>query len=491
MSLTFPTHTLPESIADFHTMLIDGKITVTSLVKEYLQIIALKNPDIHAYLEVFDDAVTQAEKCDALFEHKTKEEREEYLKEYKLFGVPYSVKDNILIKGKRIGAASKILEGYIGSFDATAIQKVTAAGAICLGRVNMDEFAMGGSTENSAYGPTHNPLNLEYVTGGTSGGSAAAVAMQSCLFSLGSDTGGSIRQPAAYCGVVGLKPTYGGVSRHGLMPMASSFDVIGPISQNIEDAQLVFSVIRGRDEFDSTSHERKIVSPKTKYTVGIPRDFIFADGISDEVKKSMEETILTLKKQGVDVVDISIPLLTKALAVYYILVPAEVSSNMARFDGVRYGAKIEGKNLLEDYTLSRGGLLGREVKKRIMLGTYILSAGYHDAYYRKAMILRERLIDQIKEAFKSVDAILTPTAPDVAFKIGEKIDDSVSLYLADIFTVTANLAGIPGISLPYVAERDEADSPIYGTKTNLPLGIQLMADTDREDILFTLGKMLY
>ncbi len=496
MSIDFKTHIIPDSIVDFHISLAQKKCTVTEVVKMYLEIIALKNSDIHAYLEVYEDALALAKLCDEQIADKTTEEIESHIRKHRLFGVPFAVKDNILMKDKKIGAASKILEDYVSSYDARVITKLKEAGAICLGRVNMDEFAMGGSTENSAYGLTKNPLQLEYVAGGSSGGSAAAVAMSGCLFALGSDTGGSIRQPAAYCGVVGLKPTYGSVSRHGLMPMASSFDVIGPITKNVEDAELVFDVIRGVDELDSTSHSSEgftVVDtmPRPGLKVGIPREFIFTDGISDEVKQSMEQTIDKLKSQGVEIVDISIPLLKNSLALYYILVPAEVSSNMARYDGVRYGKKVEGKDLLADYMETRGHLLGREVKKRIVLGTYILSAGYHDAYYRKACILRDRLVADVKKVFTEVDAIMMPTTPDTSFKIGEKIDDSLALYLADIFTVTANLVGVPAISVPYTTGQDENENPVRGTASGLPLGIQLLADTDKEHLLFALGKMIY
>jgi aspartyl-tRNA(Asn)/glutamyl-tRNA(Gln) amidotransferase subunit A len=497
MSIDFQTHIIPDSIVDFHMSLAERKCTVTDVVKEYLGIIKLKNKDINAYLEVYEDsALAAALSADKQLEGKTTAEIELHIRKHRLFGVPFALKDNILMQGKRAGAASRVLDTYISSYDATVVTKLNEAGAICLGRVNMDEFAMGSSTENSAYGVTRNPLHLEYVPGGTSGGSAAAVAMIGCLFAIGSDTGGSIRQPASYCGVVGLKPTYGSVSRHGLMPMASSFDVIGPIAKNIEDVELVFDVIKGVDRFDSTSHETKNFTvvdtlPRPGLRVGVPREFIFTDGITSEVKQSIEQTIVELKSKGVEIVDLSIPLLNTTLAAYYILVPAEVSSNMARFDGVRYGEKVEGKDLLEDYMQTRGHLLGREVKKRIILGTYILSAGYHDAYYRKAGILREALTKDIKEAFTKVDAILMPTTPDTAFKIGEKSEDSLALYLGDIFTVTANLAGIPAISIPHTAGEDETGRAVYGTSSGLPLGIQLMANTDREDVLFALGKMIY
>jgi aspartyl-tRNA(Asn)/glutamyl-tRNA(Gln) amidotransferase subunit A len=491
------THALPDSIMDFHASLADGKSTVSEVVKLYLDIIDLKNKDTNTYLEVYrDEALAEAKKCDELLAGKTKPEIEAHIWKQKLFGVPYAIKDNMCMKGKKVSAASKILENYVASYTATAVEKVVAAGAVCLGRVNLDEFAMGGSTQNSAFGVTKNPLNLEYVAGGSSGGSVAAVAMDSCLFALGSDTGGSIRQPSAYCGTVGLKPTYGSVSRHGLIAMASSFDVIGPIAKNIEDTEIVFEVIKGSDALDSTSHavhaiEAHETLPRHGMKVGIPREFIFTEGVSEEVQESVRKTVEKLQAKGVEIVDISVPLLKHALALYYILVPAEVSSNMARFDGVRYGGQSEGKDLLETYMNTRGSLLGSEVKRRIMLGTYILSAGYHDAYYKKALALREELTKDLQKALQGVDAILTPTTPDTAFKIGEKQEDPLSLYLADIFTVTANLAAMPAISVPYNTERDEQGEPVYGTKNGLPLGIQLMADIDKETNLFALGKMIY
>ncbi len=490
------THILPESIIDFHTCIAERKTTVEEVVKLYLDIIKLKNPDTNAFLEVFTEALDAAKACDEEIKGKSKDEIDAYIWKKKMFGVPFAVKDNILIKGKIASASSKILENYTASYDATVIRKLKDAGAIFLGRVNMDEFAMGGSTENSAYGVTKNPLNLEYVSGGSSGGSASAVAMQGCLVALGSDTGGSIRQPAAYCGVVGLKPTYGSVSRHGLMAMASSFDVIGPITKTVEDAEAVFEIIKGRDVLDSTTHEVKGITPdqtlpRKGMRVGIPKEFIFTDGVSEEAKESILKTIEKLEAKGFEVVDISIPLLKHALALYYVLVPAEVSSNMARYDGVRYGEKSEGKDLLADYMQTRGQLLGAEVKRRVMLGTYILSAGYHDAYYKKAMALREELTKDIKKVFETVDVIITPTTPGTAFKIGEKVTDPLELYLADIFTVTANLVGMPAISIPYVSYRDEFGNAKYDTQNGLPVGIQCMAAPDREDTLFALGKMIY
>lgn len=496
------THLLPDSIIDFHESLLAKKCTVEEVVTLYLGIIDLKNKDNNAYLEVYkDEALAQARACDAIVASKTRQELEGYIWKHKLFGVPFAIKDNICIKGKKTTASSKILENYTASYTATAVQKLITAGAICLGRVNMDEFAMGGSTENSAFGVTKNPKHLEYVSGGSSGGSAAAVAMDGCLFALGSDTGGSVRQPASYCGVIGLKPTYGSVSRHGLIAMASSFDVIGVLAKNVEDTEAVFEVMKGLDPLDSTTHKTKNVEafetlPRQGMKVGIPREFIFTEGISQEVQDSVTATIEKLEKKGVRIVDISVPLMKQALALYYILVPAEVSSNMARFDGVRYGEQAKDDKdikgtLMETYMDTRGQFLGKEVKRRIMLGTYILSAGYHDAYYKKAFALREELTQDIYKVFADVDAIITPTTPDTAFKIGEKNTDPLTLYLADIFTVTANLTGLPAISVPYIKKIDEHGDPEYGTANGLPTGIQFMSHVDRETDLFALGKMIY
>ncbi len=474
-----------KNITEFHTQLINKKITITELVNYYLKNIENKNKDLNIYLEVFADALTIAKEYDIELENKSIDEIKAFLETKKLFGVPVAVKDNILIKGKIASASSKILENYVATYDATSIIKMREAGAIFLGRVNMDEFAMGGSTENSAYGVTKNPLNTEYVAGGSSGGSAAAISASMALVALGSDTGGSIRQPASYNGVCGLKPSYGSVSRHGLMAMASSFDVIGPFAEDLDDVEKVFEVINGIDELDSTTHIELSPMSKSKIKVGVPNEFIFTEGVSEEVKESIKDSIEKLKAQGVEVIDISIPLLKEALALYYILVPAEVSSNMARYDGVRYGSAVSANNGIEDYMQTRGQLLGSEVKRRIILGTYILSAGYHDAYYKKALILREKLTQDIKEKFKDIDVILTPTTPDTAFKIGEKITDPLTLYLADIFTVTANLVGMPAISVPYKNDKGET-----GTENKMPLGLQFMANTDDESVLFSIAKML-
>jgi aspartyl-tRNA(Asn)/glutamyl-tRNA(Gln) amidotransferase subunit A len=344
----------------------------------------------------------------------------------------------------------------------------------------MDEFAMGGSTENSAYGPSKNPWDTSRVPGGSSGGAAAALAADLCLASIGSDTGGSIRQPASFNGLVGLKPTYGAVSRHGLMAMASSLDQIGPLAKNAEDAEIIFDVIRGKDKMDSTTIDiSSPAAPKTAFRIGVPYEFL-SRGVDEDVLKNFNESVEALKAAGCEVVDIHLPSIAYSLAVYYILQPAEVSSNLARFDGVKYGLHKDGSNLLEDYLLTRAAGFGREAKRRIMLGTYVLSSGYYDAYYYKAAAFRSKIIRDVEEAFSSVDAILTPTSPMPAFKIGEKSNDPLAMYLADIFTVSANIATVPAISIPSGFTMRDGKQ--------LPLGIQFMAAYGREDLLFSVSK---
>ncbi|MBU3668976.1 MAG: Asp-tRNA(Asn)/Glu-tRNA(Gln) amidotransferase subunit GatA [Candidatus Taylorbacteria bacterium] len=465
-------------------LLARGEITSVSLVEACIEEIKKKDGEVHAYLEVFTDALEQA---------KIADQKRKDGDTGSLLGIPFSIKDNILIEGKRAGAASKILENYVAPYDATVIKNLKKAGAVFIGRVNMDEFAMGGSTENSAYGITKNPLDTSRVSGGSSGGSAASVSMHGALASLGSDTGGSIRQPASYCGVVGLKPTYGSVSRHGLMAMGSSLDVIGPIAHTVRDCEIVFNAIKGfeggRDVYDSTSlsadEYKKVASEHVReesrpLRVGIVPALMNMGGVQDSVKKNLEESIELLKKAGCEIVDVELPNIGYSLAVYYVLMPAEVSSNMSRFDGVKFGSKSEGGDLLEDYLKTRGELLGKEVRRRIMLGTYVLSSGYYDAYYNKANVVRKLIADDFKKAFTKVDVILTPTAPSPAFKIGAHSSDPLQMYLEDVFTVTANLVGVPAISVPSGVVEDE------GVK--LPLGIQFTAPHCREDILFEVGK---
>jgi len=401
-----------------------------------------------------------------------------------LTGIPLAMKDNILIKGRRAGAASKILEGYYATYDATVSRKLKEAGAVFLGRTNMDEFAMGGSTENSAYGPTKNPHDTSRVPGGSSGGSAAAVSMNGALAALGSDTGGSIRQPASFCGLVGLKPTYGSVSRYGLMAMGSSLDVIGPFAKTVEDAQIIFDAIHGKDPLDSTTISENTYGVKTlpkKFVVGVPYDFALGEGLHKTSAENFKKNIQHLEAAGCEIREVALPNIKYSLASYYIIIPAEVSSNVARYDGVKFGALEEGKDLLGDYLLTRGRLFGKEVRRRIILGTYVLSAGYYDAYYGKAVAVRSLIRADFKKVFDSgVHAVVTPTAPSPAFKIGEKTGDPLQMYLEDIFTVPANVAGIPAISIP--SGTADIDSK------KLPLGVQFMAAHGQEQLLFEIGK---
>lgn len=444
------------------------------LAKSYLSEIEKKNSDINAYLEVFSDVLVQAEKADIdLSNSKTSP----------LLGIPMSIKDNILISGREVTSASKILKGYIAPYDATVISKLKMNGAIFLGRTNMDEFAMGGSTENSAFGVTKNPLDESRVSGGSSGGSVASVAMNGALASLGSDTGGSVREPASFCGVVGLKPTYGGVSRHGLMAMGSSLDVIGPVAKNVADCEVVWNVIHGKDKFDSTTYGDEIYKKKDvnkKMVIGVPYHILEKGGIKKEARDVFDKSLQKLEDLGFEIRDIKLPNIEYSLAVYYIIMPAEVSSNLSRFDGVKYGLHVDGVSLTEDYFKTRGGGFGREVRRRILIGTYVLSAGYHDAYYNKALLLRQKISEDFFSAFKEVDIIATPTTTGPAFKIGEKINDPLSLYLEDVFTVPANIVGIPAISVP--------SGFVNVDGKDLPLGIQFMASHGREDQLFEVGK---
>ena len=462
------------TIRKAHEALLKGEYTAVDLASAYLEQIKKTDKDIHAYLEVFSDVMEQAKKAD---------EKIKSGKSTLLTGIPIAIKDNILIKGRIATAASKILENYTATYDATVIEKLKNEGVVFIGRTNMDEFAMGGSTENSAYGPTKNPYDLERVPGGSSGGSAAAVASNEALVALGSDTGGSIRQPASFCGIVGLKTTYGVVSRYGVMAMGSSLDQIGPFGKTVEDAEILFDAIKGQDKMDSTtidSPKSKVESQKQKFKIGIPRDFLKIGGIDEDVIKNFNESLEKLKKLGHEIVDIELPNLKYSLAVYYVIVPAEVSSNMARYDGMRYGKRISGANGIEDYFLSRQAGLGREVKRRIIIGTYVLSSGYYDAYYNKANIVREIIKSDYKKAFEKVDIIATPTAPNVAFKIGEKVSDPLAMYLEDIFTVPINLAGVPAISVPSGFKKNDGK--------DLPIGIQFVADHEREDKLFAVSK---
>lgn len=472
-----------------HDDMKSGKYTATDLASAYLSEISKSNSDLNAYLGVYDDVIEQAKNADLMFKDGN---------DTPLTGIPFAIKDNILIKGKTASSASKILDNYCATYDATVIEKLRKSGAVFLGRANMDEFAMGGSTENSAYGVTKNPFDNTRVAGGSSGGSAATVASDMALVSLGSDTGGSIRQPASFCGLVGLKPTYGRVSRYGVMAMGSSLDQIGPFGKTVEDVETIYETIKGKDINDGTTidentfseNENKAISfvndKNKKPVIGIPRHFLTGDGIDSQVMKNFEESISKFKALGYEIKDISLPNIAYSLAVYYVIMPAEVSSNMSRFDGMRFGLHKEGKNGIEDYFESRGAGFGKEVRRRILLGTYVLSSGYYDAYYNRANAVRKIITDDFLKAFKDVDIILTPTTPAPAFKIGEKTSDPVAMYLEDIFTVTANLTGMPAMSIPSgFANVVNSDS---NTEIKLPLGIQMTAIHGAEKTLFTAGK---
>jgi len=386
-----------------------------------------------------------------------------------LFGLPVAVKDNISTKGIRTTCSSKILENYVPPFDATVVKKLKDQGYILTGKTNLDEFAMGSSTENSAFFPTKNPWDYERVPGGSSGGSAAAVGAGIVPAALGSDTGGSIRQPAAFCGVVGLKPTYGRVSRYGLVAFASSLDQIGPIARNVEDCALLLNIISGKDPKDSTSSNREVpdhlsyIGKDIKgIKIGLPKEF-FIEGLDSKIKDAVLDAARQLEKEGAQVFEVSMPTTKYAIEAYYIIAPSEASSNLARYDGVRYGYRAKDyKDLEEMYSKTRDEGFGAEVKRRIMLGTYSLSSGYYDAYYLKAQKVRTLIYQDFMNAFEKVDLLLTPTTPDVAFKIGEKISDPLQMYLSDIFTVSVNMAGVPGISVP------------CGFKDGLPVGMQLI-----------------
>src|SRR3989338_2799025 len=435
-----------------------------------------ENPRINAYAEIFEDALAQAEHADKLLQEG---------KGSDLTGIPLAVKDNMLIKGKISASGSKILMNHRAVYDATVITKLKAQGAVFVGRANMDEFAMGSSSETCAYGPVKNPFDVTRVPGGSSGGPAAAVASGGALGALGSDTGGSIRQPAALTGLVGFKPTYGAVSRYGLMAMASSLDQIGPFARTVEDAELLFDAIKGHDPLDSTSTPNGN-SPgnqvSEKLTIGIPESFVAMEGLDEDVRENFRKTIDKLKKAGHTIKTIELPSLPYSLAAYYILMPAEVSANLARYDGIRYGLSVSGDKLMDVYTNSRGEGFGKEVRRRILLGTYVLSAGYYDAYYNKANAVRRVITKELAEAFRRVDVIATPTTTSPAFKLGEKSADPLKMYLEDIFTVPANIAGIPGISVP--------SGRVVREGKELPVGIQFMAGKFNEPVLFAAGKAL-
>jgi len=465
------------TIVSASKLLQERKISSRELTELCLENIKKYDPKVKAFLYVNEEwALKQAEEADKL------------LKEGKggpLTGIPLSIKDNILIKDHPTTCASKILANYIAPYDATVIERLKAQGVVFLGKTNMDEFAMGSSTENSGFFPTRNPWDLERVPGGSSGGSAVAVTLRMGLGSLGSDTGGSIRQPAAFCGVVGMKPTYGLVSRFGLVAFASSLDQIGPFALNVEDTSLLLQAISGHDPKDSTSAELEPPNYldfiqknlQTAFKIGLPKEYLSGE-LAPEIAKTLEKVIEVLKKRH-NLVEISLPHTKYAVATYYIIAPAEANSNLARYDGVKYGFRAEAKSLLELYKKSRGLGFGREVKRRIMLGAYALSAGYYDAYYLKASKVRTLIKEDFERAFQEVDLILAPTTPTPPFKLGEKVSDPLQMYLSDIFTIPVNLAGLPALNLPAGL-----------TENNLPIGVQIIGPQFRDDLVLALAYQL-
>jgi aspartyl-tRNA(Asn)/glutamyl-tRNA(Gln) amidotransferase subunit A len=451
------------TIASTRSAIAEKKVSAQNLVEDFYKKIRAEDGEVHAWLTLSEDrAMAQARRIDDLAGQGAPLPP--------LAGVPVGIKDVMVTRGVRSTAGSKILEHFIPPYDCTAVARLEAAGAIVLGKMNCDEFAMGSSNENSAYGPVHNPRDTSRVPGGSSGGSAAAVAAGTAVATLGSDTGGSIRQPASFCGIVGLMPTYGRVSRYGLIAFASSLDHIGPLTRTVRDAAIVLRVIAGRDPLDSTSadvpvsdYEQELVKPVRGLRLGVPKEY-FGEGLDAEVRAAVEAAIHRLGSEGAEVLPISLPHTPYAIPTYYVIATAEASSNLARYDGVRYGYRSpQPRTLAEMYRRTRDQGFGAEVKRRIMLGTYALSAGYYDAYYLKAQKVRTLIARDYAEAFTKVDAIVTPTAPSAAFKLGEKTDDPLAMYLADIYTVTADLAGVPGISVP-----------CGSTRSGLPIGLQVL-----------------
>jgi aspartyl-tRNA(Asn)/glutamyl-tRNA(Gln) amidotransferase subunit A len=459
------------TIKEASEKLTNKEITSVELTQACLEHIKKVDDKIKACLTVCEE--------EAMAAAREADRRREKGEKGDLLGIPYLVKDNIMTRGVRTTAASKILENHIASYDATIIKKLKEVGAVMLGKTNLDEFAHGASTENSAFGPTHNPWDLERVPGGSSGGSGAAVAADMCLFALGTDTGGSIRCPASFCGVVGLKPTYGRASRFGLIAMTSSTDVPGPLTKTAEDAAMVLKYLAGVDENDATTVDKEVPDYQTELNknikglkIGLPKEY-FGEGCDDGVRQAIDEARKVFKKLGAELIEISLPYTKYGVPVYYIITPSEISSNLARFDGIRYGFSYqEAKSLAEFYTKSRGVGFGPEAKRRIMLGTYVLSAGYYDAYYLQAQKVRTKIKEEVDAALEKVDLFLTPTSPHPAFKIGEQVNDPLKMYLEDIFVTNASLAGLPAISIP------------AGLVNNLPVGLQLIGRRFDESTLF-------
>jgi aspartyl-tRNA(Asn)/glutamyl-tRNA(Gln) amidotransferase subunit A len=465
------------TISELAAKLASREVSAREAMQSCLDQIACVDGKIHAFLSHdVADALTQADAADKLMAQGGGAN-------HPLLGIPVAVKDVLAVKNQPLNCGSKILVNFISPYDATAVEKLKAAGAIVFGRLNMDEFAMGSSTENSAFGVTRNPWDITRIPGGSSGGSAAAVAADEAIATLGTDTGGSIRQPAALCGVVGLKPTYGRISRYGLVAFASSLDQIGPLTKDVRDAATLLGVMSGVDPRDSTS----VPQPVPDYAIaldgkirglklGLPKEYLLG-GLDPEVKAAVDAAVKQFEKLGVEIVEISLPHTDYAVATYYIVATAEASANLARFDGIRYGLRVEAGDPTELYRQTRGAGFGAEVKRRIILGTYVLSSGYHDAYYLRAQKVRTLIRNDFLKAFETVDAIVTPTTPTAAFKIGDKSDDPLRMYLSDIFTISCNLAGICGVSLPCG----------FTKSPKLPIGLQLLGQPFGEQTLLKLA----
>ena len=465
------------SLSEIQESIQSGSVSCVSLVEYYLERIE-KHKDLNIYVDVFaDEALLRAQNIDKKIQTGSAG---------KLAGMVIAIKDNICFEGHKVSAASKILEGFESLYNATVVERLLNEDAIIIGRVNCDEFAMGSANETSTYGPVKNPCNPKTVAGGSSGGSAAAVAADLCQVALGSDTGGSIRQPAAFCGVVGMKPTYARVSRYGLIAYASSFDQIGPLSKSIEDAALITEIIAGKDPNDSTSSSEPVASfskslaSSEKKKIAYLKEYIESPGLDPEIKQNFLKLIDELKAEGHTVEEQTFSYLDVIVPSYYVLTTAEASSNLARFDGAHYGYRSpNAKDIESTYKLSRTEGFGDEVKRRIMLGTFVLSSGYYDAYYTKAQQVRRLIQDRTEEIFNDYDFILMPTTPSTAFELGVKNEDPTVVYLEDIYTVHANLAGLPAISLP-----------LWNSSQNMPIGVQLMASSFKEDALFAFSKLL-
>ena len=462
------------TIEKAHESLKKGEYTCRELASAYLKNIEAKNAELNAYLEVFDDVMEQADKAQEMFQNGTAT---------LMTGVPIAIKDNILFKSHKVSAGSKILENYVATYDSTAVKKLKQAGAVILGRTNMDEFAMGSSTETSAYGVTRNPYDTTRVPGGSSGGSAAALGADMALVALGTETCGSVREPSAFCNLVGIKPTYDTFTRHGIIAMGNSLDQVSPFGKTVRDAEIVYNTLVGYDPEDATSTPTALAEKGKKENmksdmkrIGVPWH-LFAEGVDPEILENFKASIEKFKQSGYEIVDIELPYAKYSLATYYIIMPAEVSTNLSRFDGIRYGLSLPGNNLMEVYKKSRHAGFGKEARRRILLGTYILSHGYYDAYYNKAVKIREKIKEEMLEAFKKVDFITTPTVPVLPFKLGEKLSDPVSMYLCDVFSAPANLTGVPAIALPSGFSKD-----------GLPMSIQFTANNFCEEALFDLGK---